>query len=66
MGKELALIRFKTLFPNYSESIVKWTPEKDGSIRIELTEKRFFVFHYIDDRTWKLESLRYHLKKESF
>lgn len=61
---QAALQKFQNLFSNYASDIVRWTPYKDGSLKIELTQKRFFVFLYLDERTWKLESLRYHLKHE--
>ena len=59
-----AVERFKQVFPEWGEKIVKWTPNKDGCIRIELEGKRFFIFTYIDDRTWKLETVRMHSKEE--
>ena len=61
-SKEAALARFKCIFPQFAGDIVKWTPNKDGSIRVELTGKRFFIFHYVDDRTWCLMSQRYKTK----
>lgn len=56
------IMRFKQVFPYWAADIVKWTPNKDGSMRIELTEKRFLIFTYVDDPTWKLETVRMHKK----
>lgn len=58
-----ALDRFKEVFPEWSQQIVKWTPNKDGCIKIELEGKRFFIFTYVDERTWKLETVRMNVKE---
>lgn len=65
VNKEAALARFKGIFPQFAGDIAKWTPNKDGSIRVELSGKRFFIFHYLDDRTWCLMSQRYKTKQMS-
>ena len=53
-----AIDKFKTCFPFWADKIVKWTPNKDTTVRVELEGKIFFVFTYIDERTWKLETMR--------
>lgn len=50
--------KFKSAFPSWANDIVKWTPEKNGCIKVELTGKRFYVFTYVDERTWRLETVR--------
>jgi hypothetical protein len=55
-GKEL--MTFIKVFPQWTDEVVTWTPNKDGSIRVELTGKRFFIFSYWDERTWRLETVR--------
>ena len=42
-----AIERFKEVFPEWGNRIVKWTPNKDGCIRVELEGKKFFIFTYI-------------------
>ena len=58
-----AVDRFAQVFPEWGKQIVKWTPNKDGCVRIELEDKRFFIFTYMDERTWKLETVRMHSKE---
>lgn len=60
MLRDEAVNRFCVIFPNWAESIEKWTPNKDGSVKIELLGHRFFIFTYKDDRTWRLETVRMH------
>ena len=50
--------KFKAVFPNWANEIVKWTPNGDGCMKVELTGKRFFIFTYVDERTWRLETIR--------
>lgn len=50
--------KFKAVFPNWADELVKWTPNSNGCIKVELTGKRFFIFTYVDDRTWRLETIR--------
>lgn len=52
------ILKFKSVFPQWAEEIVKWTPDKNGCIKVELTGKRFFIFTYADDLTWRLETVR--------
>lgn len=52
------ILKFKSVFPQLGEEIVKWTPDKNGCIKVELTGKRFFIFTYVDDLTWRLETVR--------
>ena len=55
--------KFIQVFPQWEPQIVKWTPHKDGTLKVELTDKRFFIFTYWDDRTWRLETVRSYEKK---
>lgn len=57
MTNEL-LKRFQELFPMWKDDIVKWTPNKDGTVKIELSGKRFLIFSYWGDRSWRLETVR--------
>ncbi len=57
-SNEQILKRFKEVFPMWANDIVKYTPEKNNVILVELTGKRFYYFQYIDDRTWKTETVR--------
>lgn len=50
--------RFKAVFPYWANEIVKWTPERNGCVKVELTGKRFFIFTYVDERTWRVETIR--------
>lgn len=54
--------KFKAVFPAWAQEIVKWTPEKSGSVKVELTGKRFFIFTYVDDLVWRLETIRMNKK----
>ena len=56
------ILKFKSVFPQWAEEIVKWTPEKNGCIKVELTGKRFFIFTYVDDLTWRMETVRMNKK----
>lgn len=56
------LEHFKATFPMWKDRIVGWTPNKDGSIKVELSEKIFYVFTYSDDHTWRLETVRMYKK----
>lgn len=60
MLRDEAVNRFCAIFPMWANHIVKWTPNKDGSVKIELTGKQFFIFTYADDHTWRLETVRMH------
>jgi hypothetical protein len=52
------LERFKQVFPMWADDIVSYTPGKDNWIKVELTGKRFYFFKFINNLTWKLESVR--------
>lgn len=56
--------KFIQVFPFWEPHIVKWTPHKDGTLKVELTDKRFFIFTYWDERTWRLETVRSYEKKK--
>ena len=60
-----AIDRFKSVFPQWASEIVNWTPAGHGPIEVELTNKRFFVFTYVSERTWRLETVRSFRRDES-
>ena len=62
MLRDEALNRFKQVFPMWADEVTMWTPNKNGSVKLELTGKRFFIFTYADDRTWRLETIRMYKK----
>ena len=63
---EDAIQLFKKIFPCWENSITKWAPQKDGSVRIELSGQVFFIVSVIDERTWRLETVRSWLKGDEY
>ena len=62
MDAKLQMTRLKELFPDIYARATKWTPNKDGSIKLELEKHKFVIFTCSDERMWRLESVRMHEK----
>jgi len=58
MTGKSALEKFKVVFPWWVDDICVWKVNSDKSIQVELEGKRFFVFTYVDEHTWRLETVR--------
>lgn len=58
MAAKDILEKFKQSFPMWADSIVMYKQNRDGSLKIELTGKRFYIFTYTDDKTMRLETVR--------
>lgn len=56
------LERFKQVFPVWADDIESYTLQKDDTLKVELNGKRFYIFTYVNDVTWKLESVRMYKK----
>lgn len=65
MTGTLGLQKFKEVFPFWVEDIRLWKLNKDDTIQVELSGKRFFVFTYIDEHTWRIETVRMHKRDEN-
>ena len=58
MATKDILEKFKECFPCWADDIIMYKQNKDGSIKVELKGKRFYVFTYKDDRTMRCETVR--------
>lgn len=55
---------FKRLCPNLANDIAGWGVGEENAIRINLEDKRMFVFTYNSDDEWSLETLKKYAKRK--
>lgn len=55
---------FKRLCPNLANDIVGWGVGDTNALRINLEDKRMFVFTYVSDDEWSLETLKAYAKRK--
>ena len=60
----MLLENFKRLFPNLANDIASWGVGDDNAIRMNMEDKRMFVFTYISDNEWTLETLKAYAKRK--
>lgn len=55
--------KFTSLFPEYAGNKVDcWFPNGKNSVRVRHKDKREFIFTYMSEKDWKLETLDSHIK----
>ena len=63
MNGRATVEKFKETFPQWADQIVKWTPNKDDSVKIELKNRKFYIFTCENDGSIRLESVRQYKKR---
>jgi hypothetical protein len=51
------LAKFLSMFPNYVDKVVRWSPDGHNVIKIRLDDYSGLLFTYTTPKIWTLESI---------
>lgn len=53
---------FQEMFPSIAEKIRIYGPFDKDSLKVETTDKKFYVFNYNNDRDWGLQTYKNYIE----
>ena len=55
---------FGQMFPHMGAKVVKWSNMERDAVKLDLIDGKCIIFHYENDRKWRLETINSYLKSD--